>query len=49
MDVKEVLLPSIGVRYDFTQHSALKLQFDRYDMRGLQDANKLTSQVAFTF
>jgi hypothetical protein len=41
--------PSIGVRYDFTQHSALKLQFDRYDMRGLQDANKLTSQVAFTF
>jgi hypothetical protein len=41
--------PSIGVRYDFTQHSALKLQFDRYDMRGLQDANRVTSQVAFTF
>jgi hypothetical protein len=41
--------PSIGVRYDFSQHSALKLQFDRYDMRGLQDANQVTSQVAFTF
>jgi hypothetical protein len=41
--------PSIGVRYDFTEHSALKLQYDRYDMRGLQDANQVTSQVAFTF
>jgi hypothetical protein len=40
---------SLGVRYDFTAHSAIKLQFDRYDMRGLQDANQLTSQVAFTF
>jgi hypothetical protein len=41
--------PSIGVRYDFTEHSAIKLQYDRYDMRGLQDANQVTSQVAFTF
>jgi hypothetical protein len=41
--------PSMGVRYDFSQYSALKLQYDRFDMRGLQSANGLTSQVAFTF
>lgn len=41
--------PSLGIRYDFTAHSAIKLQFDRYDLRGLQDANQVTSQVAFTF
>lgn len=41
--------PSLGIRYDFTAHSALKLQFDRYELRGLQDANQVSSQVAFTF
>jgi len=41
--------PSVGVRYDFSEHSALKLQYDRYDMRSLQDASQVTSQVAFTF
>jgi hypothetical protein len=41
--------PSLGIRYDFTAHSALKLQYDRYDLRGLQDTNQVTSQVAFTF
>jgi hypothetical protein len=41
--------PSIGVRYDFTAHSALKLQYDRFDLRGLQDANQASLQVAFTF
>ncbi|HVI09684.1 MAG TPA: hypothetical protein VND65_15450, partial [Candidatus Binatia bacterium] len=41
--------PSVGVRYDFTAHSALKLQLDRYDLRGLLPANEVTSQLAFTF
>jgi hypothetical protein len=41
--------PSLGVRYDFSQYSAFKLQYDRYDLRDLQPVNELTSQVAFTF
>ena len=41
--------PSVGIRYDFTEHSALKFQYDRYSLRGLATENGLTSQVAFTF
>jgi hypothetical protein len=41
--------PSIGIRYDFTQHSALKFQYDRISERDLPTTNGLTSQVAFTF
>lgn len=41
--------PSAGVRYDFTEHSAVKLQYDRFSLRGLPTENGLTSQVAFTF
>jgi hypothetical protein len=41
--------PSAGIRYDFTEHSALKLQYDRYSLRGLATENGLTSQLAFTF
>jgi hypothetical protein len=41
--------PSLGVRYDFTEHSAFKLQYDRFSLRGLPTENGLTSQVAFTF
>jgi hypothetical protein len=41
--------PSVGMRYDFSQYSALKLQYDRYALRGLQSLNQVTSQVAFTF
>lgn len=41
--------PSAGVRWDFTEHSALKLQYDRYSFRGLDTENGLTSQFAFTF
>jgi hypothetical protein len=41
--------PSAGVRWDFTEHSALKLQYDRYSFRGLATENGLTSQFAFTF
>jgi hypothetical protein len=41
--------PSVGIRYDFTAHSALKLQYDRISERGLPTANGLTAQIAFTF
>jgi hypothetical protein len=41
--------PSMGVRYDFTEHSAFKLQYDRFSLRGLPTENGLTSQFAFTF
>jgi hypothetical protein len=41
--------PSAGIRYDFTEHSALKLQYDHIALRGLDDVNGITSQIAFTF
>ena len=41
--------PSAGIRWDFTEHSALKFQYDRYSLRGLATENGLTSQFAFTF
>ncbi len=41
--------PSLGIRYDFTEHSALKFQYDRFSLRGLNTENGLTAQVAFTF
>ncbi len=41
--------PSAGMRWDFTEHSALKVQYDRYSMRGLETENGVTSQIAFTF
>jgi hypothetical protein len=41
--------PSLGVRWDFTEHSALKLQYDRYSFRGLDTENGVTGQLAFTF
>ena len=41
--------PSLGLRYDFTEHSALKVQYDRFSLRGLDSENGLTTQVAFTF
>jgi hypothetical protein len=41
--------PSVGMRWDFTQHSALKFQYDRISERDLPTTNGLTSQIAFTF
>jgi len=43
--------PSIGVRYDFRDLAALKIQWDRFTRRpGATDAiNAVTAQVAFTF
>lgn len=41
--------PSLGIRWDFTEHSALKFQYDRISLRGFDAVNGLTSQIAFTF
>lgn len=41
--------PSAGIRYDFTEHSALKLQYDHISMRGFPTTDGVTSQIAFTF
>ena len=41
--------PSAGIRYDFTEHSAIKLQYDHISLRGFPAADGVTSQIAFTF
>ncbi len=41
--------PSVGLRMDFTDYAALKLQYNRLDQRGVSPANGLDAQVAFTF
>jgi hypothetical protein len=41
--------PSVGVRYDFNEHAAFKLQYDRMTIRGEGSSNQLDSQFAFTF
>ena len=41
--------PSVGIRYDFTAHSAFKLQYDRISERDLPTVNGLTAQITFTF
>jgi len=41
--------PSAGVRYDFNEHAAFKLQYDRLAIGGLGSSNTLGIQFAFTF
>jgi hypothetical protein len=41
--------PSLGLRYDFTEHTAFKLQYDRAQRRGVPSSNGLDTQFAFTF
>jgi hypothetical protein len=41
--------PSLGLRYDFTEHTAFKLQYDRLAVRGLPSSNGVATQFAFTF
>ena len=40
---------SAGVRYDFTEHTAAKLQYDRLGIRNEKSSNRLATQFAFTF
>jgi hypothetical protein len=41
--------PSFGLRWDFSEHAAGKLQYDRLDIRGQGTGNGISSQFAFTF
>jgi hypothetical protein len=41
--------PSVGVRYDFTEHTVFKLQYDRLAIRNQKTSNGLATQFAFTF
>jgi hypothetical protein len=41
--------PSAGLRYELSEHSAIKLQYDRFSLRGLPSENGVSSQFAFTF
>jgi hypothetical protein len=41
--------PSFGVRYDWSDYAALKLQYDRSFRRDIPDFDQLDLQMAFTF
>jgi hypothetical protein len=41
--------PSLGLRYDFADYAAFKLQYNRLDQRDMPAGNGLDAQVAFTF
>jgi hypothetical protein len=41
--------PAVGIRYDFTEHSALKVQYDRISLRGFDTVDAVNTQIAFTF
>jgi hypothetical protein len=41
--------PSVGLRYDFTEQTAWKLQYDRLAQRDLPNSNSVATQFAFTF
>ena len=41
--------PTFGLRYDFSEHSAFKLQYDRLGRRGQTTSNGLGTQFSFSF
>jgi hypothetical protein len=41
--------PTLGLRYDFTDHSAFKIQYDREGIGGQPSTNGASGQFAFTF
>jgi hypothetical protein len=41
--------PSLGIRYDFSEFAAFKIQYDRTERRRLAGFNGLTTQVSFVF
>ena len=41
--------PSAGLRWDFTDYAAFKLQYNRLDQRNSKPSNGLDAQLAFTF
>jgi hypothetical protein len=47
--IESVSGPSLGLRYDFRDLAALKVQWDRFTRRHGAAVNGVTAQVAFTF
>ncbi len=41
--------PSVGLRWDFSDYAAFKLQYNRLDQRNTKPGNGLDAQLAFTF
>jgi len=41
--------PSLGLRYDFSEFAAFKIQYDRMERRRLAGFNGLTTQLSFVF
>jgi hypothetical protein len=41
--------PALGLRFDFNDHAAFKLQYDRLGRRGQQGVNALETQFSFAF
>jgi hypothetical protein len=41
--------PSVGIRYDFTDYAAFKLQYNRLEQHAAPANNGLDAQIAFTF
>ena len=41
--------PTIGLRYDFNEHAAVKFQYDHFGLRGQNSSNRLSTQFSFAF
>lgn len=41
--------PSVGLRWDFSEYAAFKLQYNRLDQRSMKPGNGLNAQLGFTF
>ncbi|HEY1264453.1 MAG TPA: hypothetical protein VGF06_13085 [Terriglobales bacterium] len=41
--------PTAGVRFDFTESAAFKIEYDRTNVRGFQPINGMATQVSFAF
>ncbi len=41
--------PSLGVRWDFNDHAAMKLQYDHLDVRGQKNSDGVETQFSFAF
>jgi hypothetical protein len=48
-DVGLLYGPSLGIRYDFSEFAAFKIQYDRTDRRNVPGFNGLTTQLSFVF
>ncbi len=48
-DVGLLYGPSVGIRYDFSDFAAFKIQYDRMDRRRLGGINGITTQLSFAF